>query len=245
MADHRRQQHHDGQPGRHLAEHLLQRPDREGGLVEEVTPTARLQEKIPLSQLNRLGRIEFVDKVGRFFQGGDWIAESAWEKRPFQSIYELRRALQEAVFNAPSERQVELIRSYPDLGRMLEPEQASLGVGSRDRSGSYNVLGATPFAGLLAVESLRDQSSAGLDRLSPEEHESFSKLNSAYRDKFGFPLVVCVRENTKETILASGKERLENSPAQEKASALIEIAKIANLRLQDLIEAPAEEATIS
>jgi uric acid transporter len=216
-----------------------------GGLVEEVTPTARLQEKIPLSQLNRLGRVEFVDKVGRFFQGGDWIAESAWEKRPFQSVYELRRALQEAVFNAPSERQVELIRSYPDLGRMLKPEQASPGVGSRDRSGSYNVLGATPFAGLLAVESLRDQSSAGLDRLSPEEHESFSKLNSAYRDKFGFPLVVCVRENTKETILASGKERLENSPAQEKVSALIEIAKIANLRLQDLIEAPAEEAAIS
>ena len=46
-----------------------------GGLVEEVTPTARLQEKMPLSQLNRLGKIEFVDKVGRFFQGGDWIAE--------------------------------------------------------------------------------------------------------------------------------------------------------------------------
>ena len=218
-----------------------------GGLVEEVTPTARLQEKMPLSQLNRLGKIEFVDKVGRFFQGGDWIAESAWEKRPFQSIYELRRALQEAVFNAPSERQVELIRSYPDLGRMLKPEQTSLGAGSRDRSGSYNVLDVMQIrvAGLLAVESLRDQSSAGLDRLSPEEYESFSKLNSDYRDKFGFPLVVCVRENTKETILASGKERLENSPVREKAFALVEIAKIANLRLQDLIEAPAGEAAIS
>ena len=218
-----------------------------GGLVEEVTPTARLQEKIPLSQVNRLGKIEFVDKVGRCFQDGDWIAESAWEKRPFQSLYELRRALQEAVFNAPSERQVELIRSYPDLGRMLKPEQASPGAGPRDKSGSYNVLDVMqiPFAGLLAVESLRDQSSAGLDRLSSEDYESFSKLNKAYREKFGFPLVVCVRENTKETILASGKERLENSPVREKAAALIEIAKIANLRLQDLIEAPAQEAAIS
>ncbi|MGB7463211.1 MAG: 2-oxo-4-hydroxy-4-carboxy-5-ureidoimidazoline decarboxylase, partial [Candidatus Acidiferrum sp.] len=189
----------------------------------------------------------FVDKVGRFFQGGDWIAESAWEKRPFQSVYELRRALQEAVFNAPSERQVELIRSYPDLGRMLKPEQASLGAGSRDRSGSSNVLDVMQIrvAALLAVESLRDQSSAGLDRLSPEEYESFRKMNSDYRDKFGFPLVVCVRENTKETILASGKERLENSPVREKAFALVEIAKIANLRLQDIIEAPAEEAAIS
>jgi uric acid transporter len=218
-----------------------------GGLVEEVTPTARLQEKMPLSQLNRLDKGEFIEKVGRFFQGGDWIAESAWEKRPFQTIYGLRRALQEAVFDAPPERQVELIRSYPDLGRMLKPESVSPGVGSRGRSGSYNVLDAmpVPLAGLIAAESLRDQSSAGLDRLSPEDSDSFSKLNKAYREKFGFPLVVCVRENTKETILASGKERLENSTVQEKALALIEIAKIANLRLQDLIEAPVEEAAVS
>ena len=99
-----------------------------------------------------------------------------------------------------------------------------------------------PIEGLLAAESLRDQSSAGLNRLAQEEYESFSKLNKAYRDKFGFPLIVCVRENTKETILASGKERLENSPAQERAVALVEIAKIASLRLQDLIEAPTIEA---
>jgi OHCU decarboxylase len=125
---------------------------------------------------------------------------------------------------------------------MLKPEQ------THDKSGSYNVheVMQIPVEGLLlGAESLRDQSSAGLDRLSPEEYESFSKLNKAYRDKFGFPLVVCVRENTKETILASGKERLENSPAQEKAGALVEIAKIANLRLRDLVEAPPVEALAS
>lgn len=66
----------------------------------------------------------------------------------------------------------------------------------------------------------------------------FNRLNQAYRDKFGFPLVFCVRENTKETILASGKERLENSPTQEKAAGLVEIIKIANLRLQDIIDTP-------
>jgi OHCU decarboxylase len=91
---------------------------------------------------------------------------------------------------------------------------------------------------LARAESLRDQSSAGLDRLTPEESQSFEAINKAYRDKFGFPLVVCVRENTKETILASGKERLENSQAREKAAALVEIIKIANLRLQDIVETP-------
>jgi 2-oxo-4-hydroxy-4-carboxy--5-ureidoimidazoline (OHCU) decarboxylase len=210
-----------------------------GGLVEEVTPTPRLPEKISLSQVNQLSKNEFVEKFARLFQGGDWIAASAWEKRPFQSLYELRRAFQEAVFDAPPERQLELIRSYPDLGRMLKPEQTSSSAQSSQTV--YEVM-QIPVEGLLGPESLRDQGSAGLDRLSPEEYESFSSLNQAYRDKFGFPLVVCVRENTKETILASGKDRLENSPAQEKAIALVEIAKIANLRLQDLIEGPTVEA---
>jgi xanthine permease len=214
-----------------------------GGLVEEVTPTPRLPEKIPISQVNRLGRNEFVDKVGRFFQGGNWIAEAAWEKRPFHSIYELRRALQETVFGAPPERQLELIRSYPDLGRKLKPE-TSPSAASVEKSGIRTLYETMqiPVEGLLGAESLRDQNSAGLDRLSPEEYDSFSNLNKAYREKFGFPLVVCVRENTKETILAGGKDRLENSPAQESAAALVEITKIANLRLQDVIEAPAAEA---
>ena len=214
-----------------------------GGLVEEVTPTPRLPEKIPISQVSRLGRNEFVDKVGRFFQGGNWIAEAAWEKRPFHSIYELRRALQETVFGAPPERQLELIRSYPDLGRKLKPE-TSPSAASVEKSGIRTLYETMqiPVEGLLGAESLRDQNSAGLDRLSAEEYDSFSNLNKAYREKFGFPLVVCVRENTEETILASGKDRLENSPAQESAAALVEIVKIANLRLQDVIEAPAAEA---
>jgi uric acid transporter len=213
-----------------------------GGLVEEVTPTPRLPEKISLSQVNHLSQNEFVEKFARLFQDGDWIAEYAWQKRPFQSLYELRRAFQEAVFNAPPERQLELIRSYPDLGRMIRQGQTSSS--SEPSYNAYEIM-QIPVEGLLGPESLRDQSSAGLDRLSPEDYESFSRLNKAYRDKFGFPLVVCVRENTKETILASGKDRLENSPAQERATALIEIAKIANLRLQDLIEAPALETARS
>lgn len=211
-----------------------------GRLVQEVTPTPQLLEKISISQVNHLNKKEFVEKFRRLFQGGDWIAEEAWQKHPFQNLYELRRAFQDAMFDASPERQIELIQAYPDLGRMLKSEPTP---SSTEPSYSAYEIMQIPVEGFLSLESLRDQSSAGLDHLSPEEHESFSKLNKAYRDKFNFPLVVCVRENTKETILASGKDRLENSPTQEKATALIEIAKIANLRLQDFIEAPAVEAT--
>jgi 2-oxo-4-hydroxy-4-carboxy--5-ureidoimidazoline (OHCU) decarboxylase len=68
-------------------------------------------------------------------------------------------------------------------------------------------------------------------------------MNDAYRWKFGFPMIVCVREHTKETILDQAEARLEHSQPEEIEIALGEIAKIAYLRLQDLIEPdPGEEA---
>ena len=95
--------------------------------------------------------------------------------------------------------------------------------------------------GRLAAQSVVDQAIAGLDRLNSDEYTSFDTLNHAYREKFGFPLVIAVRENTKETILKSGNARLQNSPAAEQAAALVEIAKIANLRLLDLVEEPVDQ----
>jgi len=208
-----------------------------GGTMEEFRPTPRHVPKLSVADVDALPEGEFVEKIGRLFPSGKWIAETAFRKRPFKTIYDLRRALQAAMFEAPQERQLELIRSYPDLGRFMRPEEVS-GLDAPDGTESPYEIPSYAVEGLARAESLRDQSAAGLDRLTPEESESFNTLNKAYRDKFGFPLVVCVRENTKETILASGKERLENSPAQEKAAGLLEIIKIANLRLQDIVEAP-------
>jgi OHCU decarboxylase len=81
-----------------------------------------------------------------------------------------------------------------------------------------------------------DQAAAGLDRLSRDEHQTFDELTTAYRERFGFPLVIAVRENTKESILRQGNSRLNNAPVVEQATALVEIAKIANLRLLDRVE---------
>jgi 2-oxo-4-hydroxy-4-carboxy--5-ureidoimidazoline (OHCU) decarboxylase len=212
-------------------------------LVDEVDPTPRHPEKITLDQVTHLSRKEFVERFGSLFQGPPWIAEAAYNERPFESVYELRRAFQDAMFDAPPERQLELIRSYPGLGRMVETDQASTDVGISQED--YEMLKTASVGRLLGPESLRDQSSAGLDRLTPEEYEKFQRLNNAYREKFDFPLIICVREHTKETILSNGEARLKNPPAQERATALVEVAKIANLRLQDLVEEPLEEPLIA
>ena len=74
-----------------------------------------------------------------------------------------------------------------------------------------------------------------VDRLSAEEIATFTRLNQAYKDKFGFPFVICARQNKKDSILAGFARRLDNSRAEEIAAALGEIAKISYLRLLDKV----------
>jgi 2-oxo-4-hydroxy-4-carboxy--5-ureidoimidazoline (OHCU) decarboxylase len=63
------------------------------------------------------------------------------------------------------------------------------------------------------------------------------RLNRAYREKFGFPLVIALREReNKGEVLESGRARLENSPAEERMAAIVEIAKIAGYRMEDIVE---------
>lgn len=164
-----------------------------------------------LDEVNQLDRDQFVARLGFLFEGSPWIAAETWPARPFASLDRLHQALCATMRAAPLERKVALIRAHPDLA------------------------GRAAIAGELTPESTREQSSAGLDRLSPEEFATFTRLNAAYRDNFAFPFVVCVREHTRASILASFEARVHNDRDQEIETALGEIAKIARLRLLDTV----------
>jgi OHCU decarboxylase len=211
------------------------------GGKEEAPVAARLvpERRLSIDEVNALRKDAFVERFGTLVQGPPWIAAQAAAQRPFRDAEDLRRALQDAIFEAPPERQDELLRSYPRLGRMASTDvvAAELGIPPEQVDALMTVSGLSP-------ESLRDQSSAGLDRLSIDEFEEFDQLGRGYEERFGFPFIVAVRESTKDRILASGRARLKNSPTQERAAALVEVAKIANHRLDDLLEAePAEKLT--
>src|SRR5215213_2893326 len=171
-----------------------------------------LMGKITVPEANRLDREGFVRAFGSIYERSPWVAERAWEERPFEAPEDLRLALRRAVGEAPRERQLDLIRAHPDLA------------------------GKAAVAGELTPESEREQSSAGLDRLSPDEYERFRNVNAAYREKFGFPMVVYVKEHTKDSILAQTEARLANTREREVKTALEEIQKIAASRLKDLID---------
>jgi 2-oxo-4-hydroxy-4-carboxy-5-ureidoimidazoline decarboxylase len=154
-------------------------------------------------------------ELGALFEHSPWVAEAAWRKRPFRTVAELETALETAIREAPLEQQLELIRAHPELAGREAQERT------------------------LTAESSREQASAGLGRLTADEVQTLRDLNRSYRKRFGFPLIVCVREHTKESIIAWGTARLGHAPEREIETALGEIVKIARLRLADLIEEPA------
>ena len=167
---------------------------------------------IRLDQVNEMSRETFVQTFGRLFQGPQWVAERAYDLRPFKDTHDLRMAFQESLFSAERTEQRDLLSFYPDLGRDAV---------DGDNRGE---------------ESARDQGSVGLTLLNDEDHEEFAHLTEAYRDRFGIPLIVSVRDvENRNEILKSGWERMQNAPTQEFAAAVIEVAKIANHRFDDLV----------
>lgn len=205
--------------------------------------SAEMPEKLSLEQVNELDKEEFVERFGKLFQDGTWIAEETWQKHPFESLYELRSAFQDVLFDASEERQINLIRAHPELGNLARTDEASADIGLTPEE--YDALSTAAIGGVGGPLSFRDQASVGLNRLSPDEYEAFQNMNKTYEETFGFPLIIAVRDrNTKEEILENGQSRLDNPPAQERATAIVEISKIANFRLEDLVEEPLEEATV-
>ena len=160
---------------------------------------------------DRLDRDAFVARFGGVFEASPWIAGAAWDARPFGSVDALHAALVAVVDAAPEADRLALIRAHPDLA------------------------GKAAIAGELTPESTREQSSAGLDRLTPEQYARLTGLTAAYRERFGFPFVVCAREHTADSIIAAAAARTAADPDREERTALSEIAKIARLRLEDLV----------
>lgn len=165
-----------------------------------------------LVEINQLSPQRFLEHFARVLEHSPRYAERAAIQRPFSSFEDLQRAFVMAIRSDTPEAQLELIRAHPDLA------------------------GKAAIAGELTGESASEQASAGLDRLTPEEFAEFRRVNLAYRNKFEMPYIVCVREHSKASILAGAIERLEHDLPSERAKALEEIAKIARLRLRDLVE---------
>ncbi len=164
-----------------------------------------------LADLNACSTDDFVAALANVFEYSPWIAERAAAARPFAGVTQLFEAMTAAVDQAAPERRLALIRAHPDLADKTQRAEG------------------------LTAESSGEQNSVGLDRLSDAEYEAFGRVNDAYRAKFGFPYIVCVRRQTKDSILRDFERRLPNDADAEMQRSIEEISRIAALRLDALV----------
>ncbi|MEJ7629537.1 MAG: 2-oxo-4-hydroxy-4-carboxy-5-ureidoimidazoline decarboxylase [Nocardioidaceae bacterium] len=163
---------------------------------------------IRLDQVNEMSKEQFSQTFEGLFQGAGWALDNAYAQRPFADTHGLRDALQDSLFAGDPSQQKQLLLSFPDLGAdQLE-----------------------------RAESVRDQSALGLDRLNDEDYEEFAELNQVYRERYGFPLIVSVRNLARRRdVVEQGWDRMNHSVNQERTIALIEVGKIVNHRFDDLV----------
>jgi 2-oxo-4-hydroxy-4-carboxy-5-ureidoimidazoline decarboxylase len=163
-----------------------------------------------LTELNRMNQAEFVNALGAIFENTPTIAAAAWSARPFTSVAVLHQIMVDVVHQLSLAEQLDLIRAHPDLGSKAK----------------------------MAAASVQEQSSIGLDRLSPEEFDQLQSFNQAYKEKFGFPFIIAVKNHTKTSILAAFQTRLNHSIEAERQQALNQIFQIAWLRLVEQVSEP-------
>ncbi len=169
--------------------------------------------KMTIEDVNALTPEAFVARFGFLFEHSPWVAETAARYRPFETLGAMHAALARVLFFAGDDRKLAVFRAHPKLA-----DKAALAEG-------------------LTPESAAEQASAGLDALTPDEFEAFTRLNAAYDDRFGFPFIIAVRAaGGKAGVLKAMRARLGNDDVTERRNALDEVVKIVGLRLQDIIE---------
>jgi len=160
-----------------------------------------------VQELDALDPVHFVETTGWVFEHSPWVAERAAAHRPFDSLDALANAMNRVVAEAEREEQLALLRAHPDLG-------------TRAR---------------VSASSAAEQAGVGLDRLTQAEYDRLLALNTAYKDRFGFPFLYAVKGATKAAILEALGRRLESSREAEFAEALRQVWRIARFRLEEIV----------
>ena len=161
-------------------------------------------------QAEPMSRRAFIERFGGIYEHSPWVAEQCFAAAAGAGPAELAGIFAKCVDTADHETKLQLIRAHPDLA------------------------GRAAVRGELTEDSTDEQASAGIDQCTGEEFEQFVSFNSAYKEKFGFPFVMAVKNSNRLAILNAFAERIKNDVDTEFETAIREIHKIARLRLEAL-----------
>ena len=161
-----------------------------------------------INKINKLSKSEFIKVFANIFENAIWIAEELYNQKPFDNFEELSSKILDIFETTTRDKQLKILNAHPDLANKTK-------------------------ISLLTPDSLKEQTSAGLDQCTEEEFSEFKKLNDTYK-KFGFPFILAVKEKTKIEILNNFRKRISSDPEIEFDEAVKQVKQIASLRLKEL-----------
>ena len=161
-----------------------------------------------INKINKLSQSEFIKVFANIFENAEWIAEELYNQKPFNNFEELCSKTLNIFETTTKEKQLKILNTHPDLANKTK-------------------------IGLLTPNSLKEQTSVGLDQCTEEEFNEFKKLNNAYK-KFGFPFILAVKGKTKIDILNNFRKRISSDQETEFNEAVKQVKQIASFRLKEL-----------
>ena len=163
---------------------------------------------------SQMDRDRFVQLYGGIFEHSAWIADAAFDLElgpAHDTAIGLHNALCRVFRSASRDQRLGVLTAHPDLA------------------------GKLAAAKRLTAESTSEQASAGLDALTDPERETFTRLNTEYVAKHGFPFIIAVRDHDKASIMAAFEQRVGNDTDTEFAQACKQVERIAEFRLMDIL----------
>jgi len=160
-----------------------------------------------IDKINQLTKNDFIDIFGNVFEKTNWIADKAFNLKPYKNFNELFSTLMKIYENSSKEDCLKIFNVHPELA--VEKK--------------------------LTDDSKKEQSSANLNQCNNKEFNEFQNLNNEYRKKFGFPFIIAVKGKKKDEILTNFRKRIKNRTDLEFKEAKDQVKKIAGFRLNEII----------
>ena len=159
-----------------------------------------------VDKVNKLSKSDFVSIFGNVFEKTTWIAEKVFASKPFENFDKLSERFLDIFENEQKENHLKILNAHPELA----------------------------IEKIMTTDSKKEQNNAQLNQCTKEELEEFIKLNKEYKQKFSFPFILAVKGKNKVKILSEFNKRILNSIDGEFNEAIVQVCKIANLRLKEI-----------
>ncbi|XP_026765068.1 2-oxo-4-hydroxy-4-carboxy-5-ureidoimidazoline decarboxylase-like isoform X1 [Galleria mellonella] len=167
---------------------------------------------LSISEVNALDDAQFEAIFGNVIELCSDAAVQISKKKPFKNLADLCKAFDQYLDGLSKAEKLVVLRLHPDLAGRLASQ------------------------GELTRESTAEQRSAGLLDLTEEQKSIINTSNEAYKTKFGFPFIICARENKVQSIIEGLQRRYNSTQEQEITVGINEVKKICKLRILDIVK---------